>query len=247
MVARITMNLAQEIRFIHYARLLVVSLLFVFALVVRIHHINEPPLDFHATRQYRSLIIARAYYFQTTASLPEWQKQVASINAARQGILEPPIMELLVSSAYRLVGREYFWIPGLLSSLFWIVGAGFLYLLASKLANAEAALFSAAFYLFLPFSVTASRSFQPDPLMIMMLLASIYAVVRYYEQPSTRGLAITSIASAAAAFIKPLSLFVIVSVFVSLAIATQAGRCHKAAAKIIGTKLAIFLLVALLP
>ena len=120
-------------------RLLILSVLFIAAFGIRLYHINEPPLNFHATRQYRSLIIAREYYFYNLSSVPGWKKEVAHFSRRKQGMLEPPILEFLVSIGYRLLGGEHFWLPQLLSSLFWLIGGGFLYLIGKRIADADAA------------------------------------------------------------------------------------------------------------
>jgi len=82
----------------------------------------------------------------------------------------------------------------------------------------DAALVSTAIYLFLPFGIHASRSFQPDPAMIMMLLLSIFAILRYYEQPKKTILMTAAAASALAILIKPVCLFLIFGAFFSLTI-----------------------------
>jgi 4-amino-4-deoxy-L-arabinose transferase-like glycosyltransferase len=204
-----------------YRRLLILGVLFAAALGIRLYHINEPPLRFHATRQYRSLLIARSYYLDSQSSVPRWMKQIADISRQRQGMLEPPILPFLVSLGYRLVGGEHFWIPQFLSSMFWLIGGGFLYLIACRLTDGAAALFATAFYLLLPFAVVASRSFQPDPLMIMLLLASILAVLHYHESPSSLRLGAAAITAAGAFLIKPVCLFTILGAFVAPAIARQ--------------------------
>src|SRR6059058_1410757 len=95
-VMRYTTKLPRETFFLLNKRLLIITMLFIIAFGIRLYHIDEPPLNFHATRQYRSLLIARGFYFETTNSIPEWEKQVASISKQRQGILEPPVMESIV-------------------------------------------------------------------------------------------------------------------------------------------------------
>ena len=202
----------------------VIAVLFLAALGIRLYQINQPPLDFHATRQYRSLIIARGFYFDGLTSIPAWERQVAHFSQQKQGILEPPIMEFLVSIGYRILGGEHVWLPRLLSSLFWLIGGGFLYLISKKIADADAALFGTAFYLFLPFAVVASRSFQPDPLMVMLILASVFAILRYYDTPSNSRLVIAALVSALAFVVKPGAVFAIVGAFVALAISRQGIR-----------------------
>ncbi len=199
-------------------RWVVIGLLFLSALGIRLYRINEPPLEFHPTRQYRSALIARGYYVEALNSVPTWRRQVAALNREREGIWEPPVMELLASRAYRVFGGERLWIPRALSSLFWLAAGICIYFIGKKIISTDAAVFSTAFFLLLPFGVYASRTFMPDPLMVMMLLISVLAIVRYYEEPSLRRLAFSAVLSALAVFIKPFSLFPICATFVSLAI-----------------------------
>jgi len=221
---------------------IILTFLFVAALGVRMYHVNDPPLNFQATREYRSLIIARADYYDHNDAIPTWQKQVADFSRQKQGVLEPPIFEKIVSYGYLLAGGEAFWIPKLLSSIFWIAGAYFLYLIALRITDAPAAIFSVAFYLFLPFSIIASRSFQPDPLMIMLLLLSVLLILRYYEHPTRSALLIAASAAAFAFLVKPVCLFVILGAFVSMGIAQKGLR-----RAIISPTTVIFVAVMALP
>src|SRR4029450_2163039 len=120
---------------------------------------------------------ARKYYYDALQSVPNWKRQIATINKQTEGTLEPTIMPFVVSLAYRVIGGEQFWIPRLLSSVFWLIGGGFLYLIAKKITSMDAAVSSTTFYLFLPFGVSASRSFQPDPMMIMILFFSFFLIL----------------------------------------------------------------------
>ena len=205
-------------------RRLILGFLFLAALGIRLYHSTTPPLDFHSTRQYRSLIIARAFYFDHRASLPDWKKQVAECSQRKQGILEPPIMEFVVAAGYRVLGGERVWLPRLLSSIFWLVGGGFLYRIGMRIADRDAALFATAFYLLLPFGTVASRSFQPDPLMVMLMLAAVWAVLRYDARPSWERLAVAAALSSLAFVIKPGSVFVLLAVFLALAISRHGIR-----------------------
>lgn len=199
-------------------RLYVVIFLFLVAFIIRFYHINQLSLNFHVLRQHHSAIIARGYYFETLTTIPEWRREIALINKQGMAMLEPRIIERLASLGYQLVGWEDLRIPQLLSSIFWLIGGLFLYLLACKITSQDAALVSVAFYLFLPFAVTASMSFQPDPLMIMMTLASIYIILLYYKQPSGVKLGLAATLSAFAMFVKPVCVFLIFGVFIALAL-----------------------------
>ena len=201
-----------------FLRLILIGCLFVAAYALRVYHIKELPLQFHPIRQYRSAFIARSYYYQSLKSVPEGRKRVAELSRQREGTLEPPIMEHIAALAYRLIGKELLWIPRLLSSLFWLVGGAFLYQVAKKLVSRNGALFGAGFFLLLPYGVFASRSFQPDPLMVMMLVVGIYTMLVYHDHPSANRLGLAAVASGLAILIKPMCLFVIFGAFASLAV-----------------------------
>lgn len=223
-------------------RAAILALLFLAAFSLRIHGIKGLPLQFHPVRQYRSAFIARYFYYQHLKSVPAWKKNLAFLQRQRAGTLEPPLLEYLASWAYRITGRERVWVPRLFSSIFWLAGGVFLYLLSKKAVSADAALFSVAFYLLAPFSVMASRSFQPDPLMVMMFIASIYAVLVYYEEPSTKRFVIAAALSTLAILIKPVCLFAILAAFISVPLAGQGLR-----ATIRNLRMWAFGLAALLP
>lgn len=184
----------------------------------RLYRLYDPPLDFHPMRQFHSALVARRYYYNYLDSVPEWKKKVAAINSEREPVLEPPIMEHLASFGYLLAGGEYLWVPRLLSSIFWMIGGFFIYLTAQKIISTDAAIVSTAYYLFLPFGIFASRSLQPDPMMIMMLTVSIFAIVSYYDNPGLKYLLIAAFSSASCFFIKPVCIFMIFSAFISIAI-----------------------------
>ena len=192
--------------------------MFVAAFGLRLYHIDKPPMEFQAARQYHSAILTRAFYEAPTplerpTSLPP------------DGIIEPPILEFAASVAYLVLGGEHLWISRLLSAAFWLVGGIFLYLIAKKLVCANAALLPLFFYLFVPFGVIASKAFMPDPLMIMLLLISIFAVLRYHEQPSTLKLIIAALASSLTLLIKPMICFFLVfGAFISLTIYREGIR-----------------------
>jgi dolichyl-phosphate-mannose-protein mannosyltransferase len=197
-------------------RAVILGVLFTAGCALRVYKIKLLPLEFHPARQYHSALIAKSYYYQGLKSIPEWKRQIATLNEKREALIEPPILEHLAAFVYRVKGEECVWIPRLLSSIFWLVGGAFVYPLSKRLASPNAALFSTGYYLFLPYGVVASRSFQPDPLMIMMLLASLYAMFLYHEAPSTQRYAMAVIAAALAVLVKLVCLFVILGAFNSL-------------------------------
>jgi 4-amino-4-deoxy-L-arabinose transferase-like glycosyltransferase len=112
-------------------------------------------------------------------------------------------MERLAALGYEVVGHEALWLPRMLSVLWWLAGGILVYLIALRSQRAAAALASGAVFLFLPFGVLASRSFQPDPLLVATILGAILSLLRYEERPSGARLGVAGGALALAFFIKP--------------------------------------------
>ena len=216
-------------------RLLILGFLLVTAFCLRLYGLDRPPMDFAPQRQYHGALLARGFY--------EWWLTGDLKTVPPDGIIEPPILELIASLAYLVFGEEHLWVPRLLSALFWIVGGVFLYLSAKRLLSPNAAVFSVFFYLFVPYGVLAGRAFMPDPLMVMVSVISIFTILRYHEQPSTRRLLFAAVVSSLAVFVKPgICLFQIVGAFVSLAVYRQGVR-----RSLTSPHLLVFIVLSVLP
>ena len=167
--------------------------LFVTAFAIRLYDLTDLPLDFHPTRQLLSAIKARALYFETQPDGVSTEKLETGIRQAKlKAQVEPVIFEQLVAYTYQFTG-EQLWVARVYSSLFWIVGGLFLFLLVRDLLSFEAAIFSTAYYLFFPYAIIASRSFQPDPLMVMLIIAFWWIFSRWITltlspSPTGRGM-----------------------------------------------------------
>ena len=217
-------------------RLLILSFLFAASFCLRLYGIDQPPMEFHTVRQYHGALLARGFY--------EWWLTGNVRTLPPDGIIEPPILEFVASFFYLIFGRELLWIPRLFSALFWMVGGIFVYLIAKKIASPNAAVFSAFFYLFVPYSVLSSRAFMPDPLMVMFFVISIFTIVRYHEQPqSTRRLIVAAVASSLAVFVKPgICFFQIFGAFVSLSVYRQGIR-----RSLLSRHMVVFAVLSVLP
>jgi 4-amino-4-deoxy-L-arabinose transferase-like glycosyltransferase len=96
--------------------------------------------------------------------------------------VEPEVLETLVAYTYRFTG-EKLWVARIYSSLFWIIGGIFLFLFVRRLVSFDAAVFSSAYYLLFPYAIIASRSFQPDPLMVMLIIVFWWAFLAWLDLP----------------------------------------------------------------
>jgi 4-amino-4-deoxy-L-arabinose transferase-like glycosyltransferase len=198
-------------RFTHIA---VLFLVFATASAVRIFRLGEPPLDFHPTRQYLSALQARRIYFEHTPSVPEWRRVLAVQNGSQH--YEFPLLQSLAAVGYWLHGGETLVIPRLMSVLAWLLGGVLAYRTARHLASPGAALVATAFFLLCPFGVAASRSFQPDPLMVTFLLLSYLTLLRYGERGGAWSLLAAAASGGLATLVKPMAVFQVVGGFVAV-------------------------------
>jgi 4-amino-4-deoxy-L-arabinose transferase-like glycosyltransferase len=193
-------------------------------LLVRLPAISGPLLDFAPARETYDALRARIIYLDGER-IPMWQRAVLDRDRREVPQIEPPVMEHLAVLSYRIAGGEKTWIPRLFSVLFWLMGGMFLYRLARRVAADPGPLIATAIYLLCPFSIFASRSFQPDPLMVMLTLAAVLAIVRFHERPGPERLAAAAGLSALAALSKPpIPIFFLWGVYLALAISRDGLR-----------------------
>ena len=163
---------------------LLFGLLAVLGIGIRLYHLTDPPLDFHPTRQMHSALIARQLYLTWrpgTLTREEFDQRFLGYRMARY---EPPLFETLVAKTCLLAGKHFgfhLWVARLYDLVFWLLGAWGVFLLARHLTDGFSALFAVGYWWLLPFAIHASRSFQPDPLMTVLLVWAAWASLAWAE------------------------------------------------------------------
>ncbi len=188
---------------------LVLVVLFGLGLWIRLYDLTDLPLDFHPTRQLLSALKARGMYDQTAPGIPDWQKKMALQQWKTKSEIEPEVVEHLVAITYRFTG-EQLWVARVYSSVFWLIGGFFLFLLVRDLISADAAVISTAYYLFFPYAVIASRSFQPDPLMVMLIIIFWWMVMRWAKTQSWAWAILAGLLGGFAIYIKFVAAFFVI-------------------------------------
>jgi hypothetical protein len=199
------------------------SLVFANALGIRFYDLNDLPLDFSPTRQLFSALKARGMYYAllpANTNLPIWQKEIAIAQWKSLQIIEPPVIETITALTYRLVG-EHLWIARIYSSLFWVLAGVLLFLLAKELTGSNGAFISLLFYLFLPYGVIASRAFQPDPLMVALMIAGAWATLRWANVRTMKWAIAAGVFNGLAIFVKNVAVFPLA--FAALALVFEYG------------------------
>ncbi|HJQ15080.1 MAG TPA: glycosyltransferase family 39 protein, partial [Anaerolineales bacterium] len=149
-----------------------------------------------------SFIKARGLYYQTKPDGVSARELKTAVRFAKlKADVEPVVFENLVAFTYRFTGEQV-WVPRMYSSLFWLIGGIFLFLLARDVASFDGALVSTAYYLLFPYAILGSRSFQPDPLMVMLIVAFWWAFSRWVRLPSWSYAVLSGLLGGLAIFIK---------------------------------------------
>ena len=170
---------------------------------LRFVDLSQPLLDFHPTRQLFSAVKARGMYYQTLADAPAWQKDISYRQWQGEATIEPPIVENIALFLYTCFGQENTAYPRVVSATFWLIAALFIFLLSRNLTNSFlASIISVAFFLLIPYSIAASRSFQPDPLMVLFIVLFWWSVETWGRTKKWRWAIFAGVFGGLAIFVK---------------------------------------------
>ncbi|MDQ3380914.1 MAG: glycosyltransferase family 39 protein [Actinomycetota bacterium] len=193
------------------------------AFAIRLDSISAPPLDFSPSRQTYGALRARIVHTKGQTEVPAWRRDV--LESVRAPQIEPPVLEHVAATAYRIVGFEASWIPRLFSVVIWLAGGVFVYRLAQRLGRNPVAPLAVGLYLLWPIGIFGSRIIQPDAMMVVLTLAALLALVRYDERPSSARLGAATAVSALAVLSKPpFAAFFLLGVLTALSVGRSGYR-----------------------
>ena len=189
--------------------------LFILALTIRLYDITDLPFDFHPTRQLYTAVVARGLYYQSLPDDPSGKRALA-LDALKREEREPPSIDGLAALSYKLIGREVLWLPRAMSAIFWVLGGIAVFLLSRQLSNDTGGVAATAVYLFLPYGVIASRSFQPDPLMTALIVFSWWGIYNWMTRGGWKWVFVAGITAGLAIYFKSLAAFSILGAYLGL-------------------------------
>ncbi|MFO0948851.1 MAG: glycosyltransferase family 39 protein [Planctomycetota bacterium] len=160
------------------------------------------PMNYHLVRQYAGIVNARVVQLYWQGVEPR-STQAAWFEENRKSLVEPPILELSMLAIGSWDGESWPRWGCVLSSLFWLAGGFFLFDLVLGLVSSRvAALGAVTYFLLCPFSIVISQSFQPEGLMILAFLISLWFLVRFLDDRWSRVVA-TGMIHGLAVAVKP--------------------------------------------
>ena len=197
---------------------LAVAFIFLVGAAIRLYDLTDLPLDFHPTRQLHSALIARGMYYENLESAPAWQRETAVQQWHVEGLIEPPVMERIAATAYSIAGDDLFWIPRTYAITFWLLGGFALLMLAKEITDENGAIAALLFYMVSPYAAQASRAFQPDPLMVALIVYALWAIVRWQRSERWLWAILAGVFGGLAIFIKSVAVFPVAFAFAAVVI-----------------------------
>ncbi|MEW6040164.1 MAG: glycosyltransferase family 39 protein, partial [Elusimicrobiota bacterium] len=177
-------------------------LLFIFTVLIRLWHINQPLLDAHSWRQTASAMVARNYL-----SDMNFFKPVTDFDPPHS--LFSGLYEYLVAALAKLFGFSD--LLGRLTSLgLFLIGFVYYYKLVLRFTSQYVALIACAFYSFLPVSVFYSRAFQTDSGMVSLTVIFLYYFILWTDGKKTIHFLMSVLFANLAFLFKILSLFILI-------------------------------------
>lgn len=184
-----------------------ILLILILAFAVRMVDINSPVVSW---READTAAMARNFYenrYNILYPQIDW-------GGTTSGYVESefPIYQFLVATLYQLFGVHEV-LARLLSALLATGSVYFVFALARALMHRSAALWSAAFFAFLPMQIFYGRMVWPEPLMIFGLTAGVYFFYRWYMKKKLAFILASSAFIAIACLIKPPVLYILLPFF----------------------------------
>lgn len=181
-----------------------IFIILIFALLVRLIHINFPVSGWHEWRQADTAAIAKNYYENGFDILnPEIDWGGVNNHVESEFQLYPFVVSLL----YYLFGFTEIWgrLVSILCSLFTVFG---LYLLTKSIINKKTALWSAFIYAILPLNIYFARVMMPEATMMMAIVFGIYFFYKWIEYDRTQYLILSCLFTTIAVLLKIPTLYI---------------------------------------
>jgi hypothetical protein len=222
--------------------LLILGLVTVFSLGIglRIFDLTDEPIAYYPLRQLQGAVIARGIYFELLTDVDEALRQKAMAMEHSLVEHEPRILQHIVAYTYYLVGNEIPWVATFYNTFFWMIGGLVLFALAYRMANSNqqeevsiqkirtanwlSAYLALTYYMTLPFSVITSRSFQPDPGMVMFIILASYSIYRFSETPKWIWAILSGLFSGLAILVKVMAFGPILGVTIAMLLYSYGPR-----------------------
>jgi len=172
------------------------------ALFLRLLNIGKPIIGINTWRQADTAAMSRNFIeYDGNILHPQidWGGVPPSMVEA-----EFQIYTFITSIGYRVFGVNLL-VPRLFSIICSLLSMFFLYLMIKKYAGEKAALWSVFIYSILPLNILFQNQVQPEPLMLMSIVAGLYFFDKWIDEENLIVLIVSAVFVSIACLIKPTS------------------------------------------
>lgn len=176
----------------------------VMGVALRLYQFDGTILDHHYLRQVDTAALARNF---AQEGMDIFHPRV-DWRGASNGYVESEFQAYtyMIAALYRMFGEHVELARGL-NLIFFAAAAVVLYDFARRLFDRPAALLSVFFFSAMPLTIFAAHSVQPDTLMLLAALSTVYFFWRWCEEGKLWLLAASAVALCIAMLIKPLNIY----------------------------------------
>ena len=194
---------------------ILLSIILIFAFIIRLYKIGNPIADWHSWRQADTASVSRTF---VEKGINLFYPRYHDVSSIQTGISNPQgyrFVEFPVSNAIHALLAKSF--PGLsleiwgrLTSIFSALASTvFIFLIAKKLMGKRAAVLAAVFFAFIPYNIYFTRVILPEPMATTFALASLWSFVKFLDREKLGYLALSGLAFGLSMLIKPFTFFYI--------------------------------------
>ena len=155
---------------------LAVSLILLSGLLLRLHEVTAPPVDFLSWRDTQTLMVARNFYregMNLFRPAVDWRNSSVLSPTGTVGGTELPVVPYLTAALYFVFGIQY-WVGRVVPIAFALIGTGFFYLLVRRFYGTACAALSALLLNVSPYYLYCGRLQMPEPFAYAMSFAALY-------------------------------------------------------------------------
>ncbi|AKM83667.1 hypothetical protein A2375_01135 [Candidatus Woesebacteria bacterium RIFOXYB1_FULL_31_120] len=191
----------------------ILSLIVLLGLIIRLYKINNPIADWHSWRQSDTSAVSRNFIKNGINMLYPTYDDISSIQSGIDNpkglrMVEFPIYNAVHATAFSFVGFFNLETWGrLLSVLFALISACFLFLIGKKIYSSRIGLIASFFYLIIPYNIFFTRTVLPESLGVSFALSGMYFLICFSKKEDYLNLILSGILFSLSLLIKPFFIF----------------------------------------
>ncbi len=208
-------KLFERIKNLKNLEYILLSIILIFAFLVRLYKIGSPIADWHSWRQADTASVSRTYLER---GINLFYPRYHDVSSIQTGIFNPqgyrfvefPVFNAVHSFLAKSFPTLSLEIWGRLTSVFSALASTvFIFLIAKKLLGKRAALLAASFFAFIPYNIYFTRIILPEPMATTFALASLWLFIKFLGSERFVYLCLSGAAFGLSMLIKPFTFFYI--------------------------------------